>query len=100
MKLNYYTFSLLLSLLLSLPLAAQQYDLLIINGHLIDIKNNLNQKMDVAIKDGKIAAVQKSISPQQSKKVVDAEGASSDSWTYRYAQSQFSWDPSQALSRK
>ena len=59
MKLNYYTIPLLLSLFLSLPLAAQQYDLLIINGHLIDIKNNLNQKMDVAIKDGKIAAVEK-----------------------------------------
>ena len=74
MKLNYYTIPLLLSLFLSLPLAAQQYDLLIINGHLIDIKNNLNQKMDVAIKDGKIAAVEKSISPEKSKKVVDAEG--------------------------
>ena len=53
---------------------AQQYDLVIINGHLIDAKNNLDQKMDLAIQDGKIAAIEKSIAPEQGKKVIDAEG--------------------------
>ena len=53
---------------------AQQYDLIIRNGHLIDAKNNLDQKMDLAIKDGKIAAIEKSIAPEQGKKVIDAEG--------------------------
>ena len=53
---------------------AQQYDLVIRNGHLIDAKNNLDQKMDLAIKDGKIAAIEKSIAPEQGKKVIDAEG--------------------------
>ena len=50
---------------------AQQYDLIIRNGHLIDAKNNLDQKMDLAIKDGKIAAIEKSIAPEQGKKVID-----------------------------
>ncbi len=36
---------------------AQEYDLLIKNGHLIDAKNELNQAMDVAILDGKVAEV-------------------------------------------
>ncbi|MDG1920631.1 MAG: amidohydrolase/deacetylase family metallohydrolase [Flavobacteriaceae bacterium] len=53
---------------------AQQYDLVIRNGHLIDAKNNLDQKMDLAIQDGKIAAIEKSIAPEQGKKVIDAEG--------------------------
>ena len=51
---------------------AQQYDLVIRNGHLIDAKNNLDQKMDLAIQDGKIAAIEKSIAPEQGKKVIDA----------------------------
>ncbi len=34
---------------------AQEYDLLIKNGHLIDAKNELDQAMDVAILDGKVA---------------------------------------------
>ena len=33
------------------------YDLLLQNGHVIDAKNNIDRVMDVAIKDGKIAAV-------------------------------------------
>lgn len=53
---------------------AQQYDLVIRNGHLVDAKNNLDQKMDLAIQDGKIAAIEKSIAPEQGKKVIDAEG--------------------------
>ncbi|MDA8644085.1 amidohydrolase/deacetylase family metallohydrolase [Flavobacteriaceae bacterium] len=53
---------------------AQQYDLVIINGHVIDSKNKLDQKMDVAISQGKIVAIEKSISPSEGKKVIDAEG--------------------------
>ena len=60
--------------LISSVLQAQQYDLLIVNGHLIDAKNNIDQKMDIAIKEGKIAAVEKKINPDEGKKVIDAEG--------------------------
>lgn len=53
---------------------AKRYDLLIKNGHVIDPKNNINELRDVAIKDGKIAAVEKTIDPALAVKVVDAKG--------------------------
>ena len=40
---------------------AQQYDLVLRNGHVIDPKNNVDDKRDVAIRDGKIAAIEPSI---------------------------------------
>jgi dihydroorotase len=53
---------------------AQQYDILLKNGHIIDPKNNLDAVSDIAVKDGKIAKVSKNIDPAASKKVVDATG--------------------------
>ena len=53
---------------------AQQYDLLLQNGHVIDAKNNLDAVRDVAIRDGKIAAVAQRIDPKQALKVVDVKG--------------------------
>lgn len=53
---------------------AQPYDLLIKNGRVIDPKNKIDAKMDVAIADGKISKVAKDIPAAQSKKVVDAAG--------------------------
>ena len=53
---------------------AQEYDLLIKNGHLIDTKNKLDQVMDVAILDGKVAEVSASIPDDKATKVVDATG--------------------------
>ncbi|WP_420147101.1 amidohydrolase/deacetylase family metallohydrolase [Spirosoma sp.] len=53
---------------------AQQYTLLIKGGRLIDPKNNIDALMDVAITDGKITAVAKSIDPKQARQVVDAKG--------------------------
>ena len=61
-------------LLLSMMTHAQQYDLLISNGRLIDPKNNIDAKMDLAIKDGKIAKVASSIPAAQAVKVIDATG--------------------------
>lgn len=55
-------------------LYAQQYDLLIKNGHVIDPKNHLNAKMDIAIASGKIAKVANEIDSVQSKKTIDAKG--------------------------
>ena len=57
-----------------LSLGAQQYDLLIKNAHLIDAKNNLDEPMDVAVLDGKIAEVAKQIPGDKAEKVVDASG--------------------------
>jgi dihydroorotase len=68
--------SVLLCLLLAggLTLRAQNYDLLIKNGHVIDPKNGINELMDVAVKDGNIARVAKNIPPKSAKKIVDATG--------------------------
>lgn len=53
---------------------AQDYDILIKNGHVIDAKNNIDQTMDVAISDGKIAKVAANIPKKSAKNVVDAKG--------------------------
>jgi dihydroorotase len=52
----------------------QQYDLLLQGGHVIDAKNNLDAVRDVAIRDGKIAAVAQRIDPAQAFKVVNVNG--------------------------
>ena len=60
---------------LALPAAAQQkYDVLLRGGHVIDPKNNLSAVRDVAIAEGKIAAVAASIDPKDAFKVIDVKG--------------------------
>ena len=69
-----------LVLLLSLVLGpagstlAQQYDLLLKGGHVIDGRNNLSAVRDVAIRDGKIAAVAADIPASRAFKTVDIGG--------------------------
>ena len=53
---------------------SQQYDLVVKNGFLIDAKNNINKTMDIAIKEGKIASVERKIDASFAKKVIDAKG--------------------------
>jgi dihydroorotase len=53
---------------------AQQFDLLLKNGQIIDPANNINALMDVAIIGGKIAKVEANISPEKAKKVLDVRG--------------------------
>jgi dihydroorotase len=55
-------------------LLAQDYDILIKNAHIIDPKNEIDQKMDLAIADGKIAKVSPSIQDNSAKTTVDATG--------------------------
>lgn len=62
------------SLLLYIHAWAQPYDLLIKDGQLVDAKNSINSKMDLAIHDGKIAKVSPSIPENQANKVIDAKG--------------------------
>ena len=57
-----------------MALSAQTYSIVIKGGHVIDPKNNINTEMDVAVKDGKIALVAKSIDARQGLQVVDATG--------------------------
>ena len=54
--------------------AQQKYDLLLKGGHVIDPRNGISAVRDVAIADGKIAAVAPAIAPAEAFKVVDASG--------------------------
>ncbi len=60
-------------ILLALP-AAAQYDLVLKGGHVIDPKNGLSARRDVAIKEGKIAAVGENLPAAQALKAVDVSG--------------------------
>lgn len=53
---------------------AQSYTTILKGGHLIDPKNNIDRVMDVAIQDGKIAAIAQNIDPQLGKQVIDISG--------------------------
>src|SRR3989337_3239221 len=55
-------------------LCAQDIDLLIKEGHVIDPKNNISRKMDVAISAGTIAAVGADIEETRAKNVIEARG--------------------------
>ena len=64
-------------LAVSLPCIAcaqTDFDLLIKGGHVIDGKNRISAVRDVAIKDGKIAAVAANIEASRATKTVDAAG--------------------------
>ena len=52
----------------------QSYDLLLRGGHVICPASGLDGIMDVAVRDGRIAAVQANILPSSAKQVVDVAG--------------------------
>jgi len=59
-------------LMIAAHAAAQvPYDLLLKGGHVIDVKNNLSAIRDVAIAQGKVAAVAENIPPSQARKTID-----------------------------
>jgi dihydroorotase len=61
--------------LLGVSTAAQSnYDLLLKGGHVIDPKNKISSKKDVAIRGGRVAAVGDSIPASSAGKVVDVSG--------------------------
>jgi dihydroorotase len=64
----------LFSAFINVRAQTKTYAILIKGGHVIDAKNNINELMDVAIQDGKIAAVAKNIDPSLASRVVDAKG--------------------------
>jgi dihydroorotase len=55
-------------------MAETKYDLLLQGGHVIDAKSGTSAVRDVAIADGKIAAVAERIDPAEAFKVVDVKG--------------------------
>jgi len=55
-------------------LTAQTYNIVIKGGHVIDPKNNINEPMDIAVKDGKIALIAKNIDEKEGIQVVNATG--------------------------
>ncbi len=56
------------------PLQAQSIDILLKGGHVIDPKNNIDSKMDVAVTGGKIFKVAPDIPVNNAKKVIDVTG--------------------------
>lgn len=64
----------LLVFCMGISIYGQKYDIAVIGGHVIDPKNNIDELMDVAISNGKIAMVSKSIDRKQAKRIVNAKG--------------------------
>ena len=50
------------------------YDLLLQHGHVIDPANGIDERRDVAVADGKIAAVERDIDPSLATQTVDVSG--------------------------
>lgn len=61
-------------LAICMPGYAQEIDLLLKGGHVIDTKNSIDGKMDVAITGGKIHRVAPNIPPASAKKTIDVTG--------------------------
>jgi dihydroorotase len=64
----------IISILLAGMIKAQTYSIVIKGGHVIDPMNNVDEVMDVAVKDGKIALIAKNIDGKDAVQVVNAEG--------------------------
>ena len=56
------------------PAPAYEYDVLLKGGHVIDARNQISAVRDVAVKDGRIAAVAANIPASRALKTIDASG--------------------------
>lgn len=61
-------------MLCTVVVQAQEFTILLKGGHVIDPKNNINEVMDVAIKENKIVQVAKNIDARKAAQVVDVKG--------------------------
>ncbi len=68
------TTMLFLSLMMFRGLEAQQVDILLKGGHVIDPKNKIDTVMDIAITGNKISQVARNIPVNSAKKVIDVKG--------------------------
>lgn len=71
---HYLKLNTLLFLFCAMFLNAQEFDILIKNGHVMDAKNGIDKVSDVAIKDGKIAQVATEIPASKAKMIIEAKG--------------------------
>src|SRR6266436_8864256 len=73
---DFYIMRLLISLLCAIVAFGQQarYDLILKGGHVIDPKNGVDRIADIAIRGGKIAAVESDLPASAAGKVIDAAG--------------------------
>ena len=77
LRVSFFTLPLVLFLFCMIQggiLQAQQIDILLKGGHVIDTKNKIDAKMDVAIFENKIVQVAPDISATNAKKVIDVNG--------------------------
>ena len=58
----------------ALAQASPRYDTVLKGGHVIDVANKIDQRMDVAVLDGKIARVDRNISGSEGKATVNVSG--------------------------
>jgi dihydroorotase len=70
---KYLLFSVVLLITTSI-LQAQVYNLVIKGGQVIDPKSGINEIMDIAVLDGKIASIAKNIEASNAKQVINAKG--------------------------
>ena len=61
-------------LIFVIPVFAQQHDLLLKGGRLIDPKNNIDAPMDVAVRAGKVSAVAPNIDASTARRTLDVSG--------------------------
>ena len=61
-------------LALTFNVSAQEYDLLLRGGHVIDPANNVDAVRDVAIRGERIAAVAENLSPSNARQTIDVRG--------------------------
>ncbi len=64
----------IISLMITGLLKAQTYNIVIKGGHVIDPKNNIDEVMDIAVKEGKIVLMAKNIEEKEGIQVVNARG--------------------------
>jgi dihydroorotase len=65
---------LIISLMFTGLIKGQRYDIVIKGGHVIDPRNNIDELMDVAVKDGKIVMIAKNVEGKDGIQVVNASG--------------------------
>ena len=73
LKINY-TFLLILTTIFTSTLFAQEYSVILKGGHVIDPKNTINVKADIAICGDTIAAIGKNLDGSRAKQVIDVSG--------------------------
>ncbi len=73
-SLGFSAWALPLALLMAVGACGQTYDLVLANGHVIDPRNGVNGVHDVAVHEGKIAAVEPEIAPDKAVQVLDVSG--------------------------